>query len=279
MNITTEKVTMSGLKINPLDATVKPTPISVEVNFKKYISKIDTDNWVLHFSGWGEAFMNDANLDEIERHGWPKHARAGFEFPFNIIAPQSIRGYAEMQDVLLPYLVNELGAKKIIITGFSFGAQETIQYLMNYDRRRCPIEVMGFIPVAGKASNYGTIDWRTFACKSHDAPAFLVHGRNDTAIGYGASVKIYEELQKCTDRESKPLDRLKILDGVGHDATWAYTPNNEVYNWALDRFAQTVNVPTLPIEYPVLNLNIVDEKYVVFNTEIGKFRIAVEKMT
>jgi len=192
----------------------------VKLNVITYQTPVYSDDWVIWFPGSGEATgpADGSKLANVEKAGYALHAKNGKVFPWNVIAIQCIKGYEEVKDVIVDYLVQVYGARDIVITGHSLGGRETINYLTNYKDRPCKGYVRAFVPVAGQISGSSPV-W----CTTVDAPVLAVHNVDDTAIRIINSQKLINGLKSCSTRVSEAV--LVTRPTGGHSSSWAYTPD------------------------------------------------------
>jgi hypothetical protein len=207
--------------------------LGVTMHYKLYQPVVPSDNYFIMCHGRGECAVgtpSNSKLDMVEAHGYPKMARMGYEFPFNIIAAQvyhpTSQGSATYGSFskYFPYWIKaKFGARKMVWSGLSLGGQYTDNIATNPYHRGI---IDAFVSVCGKPDNPRTIDPNLMA----DIPSISVHGDKDTTVVF-ADKKIF------VDRVNALPDRLNkinfiILPGVGHNCwDWAYSPNNDVWNF------------------------------------------------
>lgn len=216
----------------------------VKVNYVLYQPKIQSDSWFVFFHGAGEVGPSDGSqLYKVDAHGYTKHAKAGHEFPFNIIAIQAQSYFTSLDKYLLEWLRVRYGAKKILISGLSRGGQETHNLTMADLSYRDTL-IVAAVPIAGRPDAYSTADPKTVK----DVPMIVVHGEKDNVVPYSQDKTWCERVNAVPGRKN-PI-RFISLPNVAHEGwTWAYSldPNNEVYQFihrmlepdvVLDRYQQ-----------------------------------------
>jgi predicted esterase len=196
-----------------------------------------TSNCMLFFHGTGQLGPSDGSqIEELDDYGYQKFASI-FECDFDIIAPQAQKSYSEFDENIIDYLIS-LGYSKIFIAGFSLGGQETMGWIMKYNKRDGKGKIVGFLPVAGQML------WPLIenACEAVDMPVMAVHGDSDTAIGWTQSSNLIKLLKSCPTRKSPAV--LRLVPGLGHTQTanWAFTPdkNHEVYKFIMSCFTPKI---------------------------------------
>lgn len=207
----------------------------------------------LHGSGeWGAPDGTELNK-LYNTTCYPKLAGNGFEFPFNIIAPQALKpptgsiaaDYAKLKPVLSA-IVAQYNPTKVVITGYSQGGEISGGYLT--DSLNGGQTVSGYVGssifdayviVAGRAPGIPQY------CVHSDKPVYMVHGTLDTSVPVGNATKLRDQLNLCPDRT---IDKRVIWDpivGGNHSDSWnkAYSMNDllgkRVYDFITSIFAET----------------------------------------
>ena len=162
-------------------------------------------------------------LDLVAKHGWPRYASEGTEYPFILVSPQLPEGCHWCGQIntlngFLDHLIATLRVdpKRIYITGLSDGGTGVWLWGMNNAGR-----FAAMIPVCGAGILWGSFEMvRT--------PVWAFHGDMDGAIHYTESTRMVDEINRCGGNA-----RVTIYPGVGHDS-WeqAYT-DPALIDWML----------------------------------------------
>lgn len=209
---------------------------NVKMTYKLYRPTVPSDNYVFCLHGMGERAVKYVNgvlvnvtdgslIARVEKHGYPKHAKNGFEFPFNIIAPQCGVSYSTMKKVILPWIVTKFSPSKIIGTGLSLGGITVYELLANPNAQL----LTAFAPVCGKGNAA-----RASLCV--DLPGQAWHGDKDTTVKYAYDVSFIKNYNASHTNQIE----LITLAGVGHNA-WdkAYsvtTGLDTLLQWIIAKF-------------------------------------------
>ncbi len=218
---------------------------------------VKSDNWLIWEHGIGEeSSVNDGSqLQKEEIPGvWLTAARNGFEFPFNIIAPQIntgsdwwhlTNGNPGNESWFVNWVKESLGAKMIGATGYSLGGRG-MWNLLKYDTRK----YLSFIaPICGYYDfSQGSID------TLRTVPVYGVHGDADPTMKYSYDVATQLAYNSTRPNQviagvSQPAYYLVTIPGAGH-SVWpiAYDTTfgkDGLLQWVLQQFGP------VPTNYPV----------------------------
>jgi predicted peptidase len=175
---------------------------------------------VIFLHGSGE---RGTDLNLVAKHGWPRYANEGTEYPFILISPQLPEGghwcgHIDTLNGLLDHLLVTLRVDpaRVYLTGLSNGGTGTWVWGMNNADRFAAL-----IPVCGAGILWGSYELvRT--------PIWAFHGDSDGAIQYTESTRMVNQINQWEGNA-----RVTIYPGVGHDS-WvqAYT-DPELIEWML----------------------------------------------
>lgn len=181
----------------------------------------EEERWplVVFLHGAGE---RGDDLDLVAKHGPPKRAAAGEDFPFILASPQCPAGFWWTEQPVLE-LIDHLESAyrvdpdRIYLTGLSMGGYGTWHFATLVPERFAAIA-----PICG-----GGIPYRMRYIEQ--LPVWAFHGDADTAVPVEESIRLVEELKKRGNEKAK----ITIYPGVGHDS-WTETYNNSAfYDWLL----------------------------------------------
>jgi hypothetical protein len=181
-------------------------------------------------------------IQNVAKHGPPKHVKNGTKFPFILISPQLKTGNSTWPASYVMEVINHcktylrIDERRISITGLSLGGGGTWVAAQDYPEL--------FAAVAPVCGGYNS---PSKACEiaGENLPVWAFHGDNDTVVPLSKSQIMVNEINACQPAPS-PLAKLTIYAGVGHNA-WDYayktdntlhTPN--VYEWMMS-FTNNVN--------------------------------------
>lgn len=160
---------------------------------------------VIFLCGLGEC-GEDLNLLTV--HGFPKHARAGEEYPFILVAPQIPTNqvwfaYIETLNDWLNHLTSVLPVDKsrLYLTGLSNGGIGTWLWAT-----RNPDQFAALVPVCGEAIDA----FAPFLC---NVPIWAFHGDADGAVSCDASRRVVERINAFGGNA-----KLTVYPGVGHNS-------------------------------------------------------------
>lgn len=159
------------------------------------------------------------NLELVKKHGPPKLASEGKQFPFILIAPQCAENdwwqaaqiKLILDDVLKKYRVNK---DRIFITGQNMGGYGTWDFATLY-----PEIPAAIIPICGG----GDPDK---ACNFKDVPTRVFHGADDKSVPLFKSEEMVKALERCGADV-----KLTVYPNTGHDSWTATYLNPKMYEW------------------------------------------------
>lgn len=202
-----------------------------KTNFRLYEPENGSRNYVIFLHGIGECGPADgSNINEITKYGWPKAAENGFEFPFNIVAPQVISSYSGLKKFLPAYLKIKYKAEKIVVTGLSMGGYGTYDFKL-FDS----IDGLNLIDAIAPVCGAGDI---RMLSSFPEMDAWHFHGTNDGIVKFATAKKFIDAYNESHVKQIK----LTAYEGIGHNS-WnnAYSlstahDNPNLYQWVLERF-------------------------------------------
>jgi predicted esterase len=238
--------------------------ITKPFNFRYYRPLIENKtDCVIFCHGQGERGPADGSqITLVERNsGWPKFAKGkrpggtvetgNIEYPFNIIAPQVVINYEEINRFVVPWVVSRFGYKNIILVGISMG-NYAIYNMIRYEGDFLTKNVKGFVACCGAATPAN-------APKMSKLPGLAWHGTDDTIVKY-ADHKNFVDAYNAAGGKVEFM----TLQGVKHDAwNYAFRANPtedkslEFVNgiFAANKVLPPVPVPTTPIYNPDVEFN------------------------
>lgn len=235
------------------------------IGYRTY--ETSSDDWVISLVGLGEV---GTNLDLVEKVGYPKYAKAGYVFPFNVIAFQIPAGgyndYWLIQDWAVQWVKDTYKADKIIVTGYSLGSRGAWT-LLKADKAKL---ITAIAPVAGyyDASQGAIKDLPS-------VPGYSVHGDRDNTMSYAWDKGGIDEYNRThpgsqlINGVNQPLHYLQTLPGVSHNSwDFAYDLKGPLLPWITSIFGESTPPPSAPAD-PVVKTEVINGA-VVFTTESGK---------
>jgi predicted peptidase len=194
--------------------------------YKLFEPIVPSKNYLIFLHGKGEVGPADgSNLSAVSKLGYTKHATSGFEFPFNIIAPQAVTSFNLIKKFFPGFVKMKYKADTIIVTGLSMGGIGTFD-MKFYDDLNL---VYAIAPVCGghPSSN---------ASKFPEMPGWAFHGENDTIVRYTQSKNFVDAYNNTHTSEFK----YTLYPGVGHNAwdkAYSVTPGqDELLQWIIQKF-------------------------------------------
>ncbi len=180
------------------------------------------ESWplVLFLHGSGE---RGTDIELVKKHGPPKLASQGKDFPFVLVSPQCPKGAiwqpialeALLDDVIERYRIDQ---SRIYVTGLSMGGFGTWAWARHSPRRFAAI-----VPICGGGETY-------WADRLKEIPAWVFHGARDTAV----PIKRSEEMVAAIKKAGGNI-RFTIYPMAEHDS-WTETYNNPMlYQWMLSQ--------------------------------------------
>lgn len=176
-----------------------------------------SNNWVIWLHGKGETGPDTGEeLDDVEKlPGFPKFAKAGFEYPFNIYAVQTEANY-NFEKVSLPtFIALKKNAANVVVAGISLGGIAALESLLDFNDIGEQIK--------GVLNCCGTIDVaKTNRVRS--VPILWWHGDRDTTVRYSDAgplnpngIRGALEASNALKAQGKPVEFI-TLPGVDHNA-------------------------------------------------------------
>lgn len=211
-----------GEKAGAQQPAVLDTQIKLKMGYLLYLPKDyeKQEKWplVLFLHGGGE---RGDDIELVKKHGPPKLAAAGKDFPFIIVSPQCAKDMW-WEPIELIALLDEVGRKykvdedRVYATGLSmggFGSWRLAAY--------APNRLAAIAPICGGGETY-------WAKQIAHVPVWAFHGAKDV----GVPVKRAEDMIDAIKKEGGN-PKLTIYPEAGHDS-WTETYNNpELYAWLL----------------------------------------------
>lgn len=174
---------------------------------------------VVFLHGAGE---RGANLDLVAKHGPPKRAAEGADFPFILVSPQCPAEQWWTEQPVLE-LIDHLEANyrvdpdRLHLTGLSMGGYGTWHFATLAPQRFASIA-----PVCGGGVPY-KMRWIPHL------PVWAFHGAKDGVVPLEESSRLIAALEKAGNTQAK----LTVYPEAGHDA-WSETyANPDFYEWLL----------------------------------------------
>lgn len=176
--------------------------------------------WPLLFFLHGSGERGD-DLSRLKVHGPPKHAAAGADYPFVLVAPQVPEGLAwdsDALEALRAHLVRRLpvDADRVLMTGLSMGGIGTWNYAVDY-----PDRLAGIAPVSG----IGDIDR---AARVARLPIWAFHGARDDAVPLAGAREMVDAVRAAGGNV-----KFTVYPEVGHDAWEPAYADPLLYDWLL----------------------------------------------
>jgi len=175
---------------------------------------------VLFLHGAGE---RGANIELVKRHGPPKLAAAGRQFPFILVSPQcpvdeywSVSVLKALLDrILAKYRVDR---SRIYLTGISMGGNGTWRMAMAY-----PDLFAALAPVCGWGDS-------TRVAPLTAIPVWAFHGRKDQVVAFERGESMVTALTAAGGNV-----KFTVYPEAGHDS-WTETYDNpELYGWLMEQ--------------------------------------------
>jgi predicted peptidase len=227
------------------------TPIIEEPCFRTKITyyhikpKVPSPIYVIFLHGQGELGpLDGSNLAEVLKLGWPMHAKNGFEFPWNMIVPQSQYDHRNLIKLLVPYVKLKYKASGLFVTGLSLGGYGTYDAVL-YD-------TLGLINAIGPVCGSG----RLASVASYGRmKAFHIHGENDSTVKWNTARAFIE---KYNETAVWPI-KYHVYPGVGHNVwnqAYSVKPGeDELYQWFLERIEE---LPAEPLNTQAMKDKIIE---------------------
>lgn len=177
---------------------------------------------VIFLCGIGEC-GEDLNL--LTRHGWPRFAREGEDYPFILVAPQVPTehvwfAYIETLNDWLDHLTLTLPVDKnrIYLSGLSNGGIGTWLWATHN-----PDRFAALIPVCGEGIE-------PFAPRLTSTPVWAFHGDADPVVLCDGSRRMVERINAHGGQA-----KLTVYEGVGHDSWERAYREPELIPWMLEQ--------------------------------------------
>jgi predicted peptidase len=239
-------VSVAGKAQMIVSDSVKRSSLGIEVTYRLYKADPPSDNYVIFLHGAGEKGPVDGTeLYEVERHGYPKHAKNGFKFPFNIIAPQSAVDHRNLMKTFPAYVKLKYKAKVIIVTGLSLGGYGSYDAEL-YDKL-CIVDAIAPVCGAGRPTLMS------------EYPSTMVawhfHGDADQTVRWSTARAFITGYNST--HGGMPI-KTTIYPGVGHnswDRAYSVTPGqDELLQWMIEICNNA------PQDKPPIDIEIVKQK-------------------
>ena len=158
----------------------------------------------------------------VARHGPPKLAAGGQDFPFIIISPQQKKGVWWKAGPLLALLDHiqsqyRLDPDRIYVTGLSMGGFGTWGLLAE-----APHRFAAAAPIAGGGKP-------ALACDMQSVPVWAIHGAQDPVIPVDRSREMIAALRACGGGDVRYTE----YPDAGHDSWTKTYADAALYNWLL----------------------------------------------
>ena len=230
-SVRTAPAPQSGQHPQSLKKTITRT---VAINYLLYLpadyGKESKKRWpmILFLHGAGE---RGDNLDAVKKHGPPKLAAQGKDFPFIIASPQCPTDdwwtnltmldalTALLDDVAANYRVD---SDRIYLTGLSMGGFGTWELATAYPKRFAAIA-----PICGRGKPF-------MARRIKDIPTWVFHGAKDNTV----PLKESEDMVAALKKAQAPEVKFTVYPDAGHDSWTATYDNPELYEWFLQHTRQ-----------------------------------------
>ncbi|MBT1705705.1 PKD domain-containing protein [Chryseosolibacter indicus] len=184
----------------------------------------------------------DDYIQNVAKHGPPKHVKAGYQFPFILISPQLKNNNStwpssyvmEVIEYCRTYL--RIDERRIYLTGLSLGGGGTWWTAQDY-----PEFFAAIAPVCGGYNSTA----KACGIANADLPVWAFHGDKDTTVPLSKSQNMVNAINNCVPQTSN-LAKLTIYTGVAHNAwDYAYKTDNSlhdpnVFQWLMS-FTNTQN--------------------------------------
>jgi predicted peptidase len=228
---------------------INESALGYPVTYRHYIPKVHSDFYLIFLHGSGEKGPIDGTLlDKVEVHGPPMHAKNGYEYPFHIIAPQSVGDHRNLMKSLPAYIKLKFNAKVIIVTGLSMGGYGTYDAAM-YDKLCL---VYAFAPVCGAGRSTLMSEYPSSMRMWH------FHGDADPTVKWStarAFINGYNDTHGGLDIETT------IYPGVGHNSwskAYSISPGQDQLTQRFIEWFNEAPVPDNSVKLDSLKAVIID---------------------
>lgn len=200
------------------------------VTYKLYKASVPSNYYLIFLHGTGEKGPLDGSLiDLVDKLGYPKYAKAGFEFPFNLVVPQSAGEHRNLMKFFPAYIKLKYNAQAIAVTGLSMGGYNTYDAKL-YDNMDI---ICAIAPVCGAGR-------LTEVAKYPNINAWHFHGDKDPTVSYKTAKAFIDAFNTANDG---PDIRFTLYPGVAHNAwdkAYSVTPGqDELLQWIIKQFDST----------------------------------------
>jgi len=197
---------------------------------------------VIFLHGIGERGPNSTDpavlsqyIQNVAKHGPPKHVKNGVKFPFILISPQLKNNYSRWSSTYVKEVIDHcktylrIDQRRIIITGLSLGGGGTWTAAQDY-----PELFAAVAPVCGGYNDPA----KACGIARENIPVWAFHGDKDTVVPLVVSQRMVNAINACVPQPS-PLAKLTIYSGVAHNAwDYAYRTDNSLhtpnlYEWLM----------------------------------------------
>jgi len=204
------------------------TAFGMKFNYIHFAPKEPCDFGVVFLHGIGERGPIDGSkLELVLKNGYPRHAAAGFEFPFHLLVPQCASSYNQIKYFMPAYAKLWHKLRVVYVMGLSmggFGAFDTVYY----DKFRL---VDGVVPICGGMDS-------KLAASFPEMPGWAFHGDADKTVPYSKSKSFVDAYNSTHDTEWG----YTLYPGVGHNS-WekacSVTPGqDQLLEWLKQQFKE-----------------------------------------
>ena len=205
----------------------------ISLNYLLYLPKVYKPAggkfWplILFLHGAGE---RGTNLTLVTKHGPPKLAAQGREFPFIIVSPQCPLEQTWNDDALLALLDHviagfKVDARRVYLTGLSMGGYGTWSLGMKH-----PEHFAAIAPVCGGGNAGGILLVSRKKKRALQTLAvWAFHGAKDNVVPPAESKVMVAALKKAGCKKVK----LTVYPDTGHDSHTKTYNNPKFYEWLL----------------------------------------------
>lgn len=194
-------------------------------------AEVESRDYVIFLHGAGEIGPLDASkLDLVLKHGWPKEAKNGKKFTFNLIIPQSqsvAAGHRNLVKYFPAYIKMKYNARSIFVTGLSMGGYGAYDAILTDNLGI----IDGIASVCGAGRSTMMNDYR-------EMTAWHFHGDKDSTVSYRTAKAFVDSYN--TSHTSKI--KWTLYPGVGHnswDKAYSIVPGeDELLQWVIQIFKE-----------------------------------------
>jgi predicted peptidase len=192
--------------------------LGVPVPYIHLIPDEPSDCFLVFLHGAGETGTVDgAQIRDLEIHGPVMHAKRGFNYKFNIIAPQVQNDHKNLMKVFPAYIKLKYNARVIIVTGLSLGGYGTYDAALN-DKLGL---IYAYAPVCGAG--------RPTLIEGYPSNMRMwhFHGDADTTVKW-STARAFINLYNSLNPESQI--KTTIYPGINHNSwskAYSVTPGQD----------------------------------------------------